>query len=138
VGDFKMKPNFDWLINKRLSQVEKKDYTWFFTFENGGSVSIDSSWRLISTTGIIVTSEDHGQPFGLSAPVDAGEKVMTTVGNKLVVQCLCSAPTSDLTIIFEAEIQIQFLNMSSGYESWTMCNDNVQTICLGGGELASF
>jgi hypothetical protein len=133
-----MKPNFDWLLNNRLSQVEKKDFTWFFTFESGGSVSIDSAWRLISTDGIIVTSEDHGHPFGLPEPVDAGNRVLTAVKNKHIVNYLCSKPTSDLTIAFEGEIQIQFLNMSCGYESWTMWNDNIQTICLGGGELASF
>ena len=133
-----MKPNLDWLRHQRLSQVEKKDYTWFFTFEGGGSVNIDSAWRLISADGIIVTSEDHGHPFGLPEPVDAGKRVIGAVQNKRVSDYLCSKPTSDLTILFEGEIQIQFLNMSCGYESWTAWNNDVQIICLGGGELESF
>ena len=133
-----MKPNFDWLLKRHLSQVEKKDFTWFFTFEGDSSINIDAAWRLISADEIIVTSEDHGHPFGLPEPVDAGKRVMDAVKNKRVSDYLCSKPTSDLTILFEGGIQIQFLNMSCGYESWTAWNCGTQTICLGGGELASF
>jgi hypothetical protein len=133
-----VRPNLDWLLRQRLFQVEKKDYTWFFTFDGGGSVNIDSAWRLISSNGIIVTSEDHGHPFGLPEPVDAGKRVIDAAQNTRVSTYLCDKPTSDLIILFENGIQIQFLNMSCGYESWTAWNNDTQVICLGGGELASF
>ena len=107
-----MKPNLDWLLNQRLSQVEKKDFTWFFSFENGGSVSIDSAWRLITNDGLIATSEDHGHPFGLPEPVDAGKRVMAAVQNKRVLNYSCTERVSDLIIHFENERMIWFENIA--------------------------
>jgi hypothetical protein len=133
-----MKPNFDWLLKQRLSQVEKKDFTWIFSFEAGGSVNTQSMWRLVTPSGIFVTSEDHEQLFGLPAPVDAGKRVMDTIQNKRISSYSCERPCSDLMISFEGGAQIQFLSTSCGYESWEMWNGTTQIICTGGGELAEF
>ena len=133
-----MKPNLDWLLNQRLSQVEKKDFTWFFNFEEGGSVGTESMWRLVTSSGIFVTSEDHEQLFGLPEPVDAGKRVMDTIKNRRVSTCLCETPCSDLIVSFEGGAQLQFLNTSCGYESWRASHGSTQIICTGGGELAEF
>jgi hypothetical protein len=73
------------LVGQTLRSVEKKDYSWFFVFADDISIVTESTWRLLSEDGIIVTSEDHGHQFGLPAPVDAAERVLAGVSRKAVV-----------------------------------------------------
>ena len=70
-------PDLTWLVGLQLKAVEKKDYSWFFTFDDGGSIATESFWRLITIEGVAVTSEDHGHQFGLPAPVDAANLAKT-------------------------------------------------------------
>jgi hypothetical protein len=117
-------------------EVEKKDYTWFFVFSGPITLSIDSAWRLITKDGIVVTSDDHGQQFGLKEPVDAGERVMIATKQKKVFAYRIAERTSDLLLQFEDDVLLEFLNMSCGYESWSVDHGVSRIICLGGGELA--
>lgn len=64
-------PDMTWLIGRTINKVEKLDYSWFFVLNDGGSIATESPWRLVTSQGIVVTSEDHGHPFGLPAPVNA-------------------------------------------------------------------
>jgi hypothetical protein len=133
-----MKPHLDWLLNQRLSQVEKKDFSWFFTFAQSGSIATESFWRLITPERILVTSEDHGHLFGLKEPVDAAKCVMSTIENRMITHYSCPDICSDLILYFEDKIELQFLITSGGFESWRAMNDNVQVICMGGGGLSIF
>jgi hypothetical protein len=127
-----------WLVGTNLSSVEKKDFSWFFIFSNGGSVVTESPWRLVTTKGIVVTSEDHGHLFGRKEPTDAAASVLTATRNKKVQAFQLSVRSSDLIVAFNGNIQIEFLNMSGGYEAWRALFQSLQVICTGGGELAVF
>jgi hypothetical protein len=133
-----MNPALDWLKGKSLANVEKKDFTWFFTFAQGGSVATESFWRLVTSERLVVASGDHDQIFGLKEPVNAAKRVMATVGVKKTIDYSCSEVCSDLILCFDDKIQLQFLNLSGSYESWRATNDNVQVMCLGGGRLSKF
>ena len=131
-----MNPNLDWLLNQRLVKVEKKDFTWFFTFAEGGSIATESFWRLVTPERLAVASEDHGQLFGLKEPVDAAKLVMSAIEGKTIIDYSCSDACSDLILCFECKIQLQFLTTSGGYESWRAINNNVGVFCCGGGRLS--
>ena len=49
-----------------------------------------------------------------------------------------SKGSSDLVIDFDGAVQIQFINLSAGYESWHAINDGVYLICQGGGNLSTY
>ena len=133
-----MNPNLDWLLNQRLVKVEKKDFTWFFTFAEGGSIATESFWRLVTPERLAVASEDHGQLFGLKEPVDAAKLVMSAIEGKTIIDYSCSDACSDLILCFEGKIQLQFLNTSGGYESWRAENNNIAVVSQGGGRLSKF
>lgn len=126
------------LIGQYLRSVEKKDHTWFFKFADDITITTESSWRFMDMERIIVTSEDHGHQFGLPAPVDAAEMVLTRVTEQKVKDVSVSKPTGDLSIEFKQQLHLQFLQMSSGYESWSLQVYGSQVICLGGGDIEYF
>jgi hypothetical protein len=130
--------HLDWLIDRRLVEVKKDDFTWVFMFETGAGINAQTFWRLIANSSIIVTSEDHDQIFGLPEKVDAGKRVIDMIQNKRISGYSCQKPCYDLIISFESGDQLEFFNTSCGYESWQAWNGNSQIICLGGGDLAFF
>lgn len=126
-------PDLTWLVGQQLKAVEKKDYSWFFTFDDG-SITTESFWRLITEDGVVVTSEDHGHQFGLPAPVDAADVVKTKIGEKTVEQFALDERTGDLSLHF-GDINLQFMTTSAGYEGWRIVHGPQEVICGGGGHL---
>jgi hypothetical protein len=123
-----------WLVGRQLKVVEKKDYSWFFTFDDGSSIATESFWRLITTDGVAVTSEDHGQQFGLPAPVDAAELAKTKIGGTTVDRFTLDEQTGDLSICF-SDKTLQFVTTSAGYEGWRTVHGSQEIVCGGGGRL---
>jgi hypothetical protein len=126
------------LLGQRLQSVEKQDYTWFFTFNDQIAVSTESPWRFMAKGRIVVTSEDDGHQFGLPAPVDAAQRVLSEIGVIPVTTSIVDASTGDLTIKFGNDVYIQFLQMSCGYESWRLGINGTDVFCTGGGQIAIF
>ena len=124
-----------WLASLTLKQCEKMDYTWFFRFTEDATIATEAPWRLVGDR-ILVTSEDHGHLFGLQTPVDAAARVMETVRDAEITSWQVREQTGDLSIGFGAEGPvIEFLQPSSGYESWRASKPGVLIICMGGGEI---
>jgi len=124
------------LVGKSLQSLQKMYYSWFFRFGGGVTVATESEWRFIADGHILVTSSDHGHQFGLPSPVDAVAQVITRAGSHVVRAASISEITGDLHIDFEADLQLQLLQMSSGYESWRLSAPGLSVICGGGGRLA--
>ncbi len=132
-----MKPDMTWLVGRRVNEVEKKDYSWFFRLDDGSSIATESPWRLITADGIAVTSEDHGHQFGLPAPVDAAQVVKACIQDKTVERFELDDRTGDLCLHF-GMTAIQFVTLSAGYEGWRTGHGDQQVICMGGGHLTIF
>jgi hypothetical protein len=126
------------LIGQQLKSIEKHDYTWCFNFTGDVLVSTESSWRLIDKDHIVVTSDDHGQQFGLPVPVDAVSRTLSCTVNRNVEAATISPLSGDLIIEFHGQVQLQFLQMSCGYESWHLYFKGSETHCTGGGTIVHF
>lgn len=124
-----------WIIGQRIKETRKEDYTWIFVFDGCGIISTESAWRLMTEESIKITSEDHEQMFGLQAPLDAINILNTTINQQIINQYKLDPRTGDFSLVFENAFELQFLNLSSGYESWHVVNDVQEVICLGGGKL---
>ena len=133
-----MNIDLKWLVGCRIKDIGKQNYTWFFTFDDSGSITTESTWRLITVEGIKATSDDHGQQFGLPAPFDVIDVAKKTIGQHTIKQYNIDPRTSDLSLHFEDNCVIQFLNLSSGYESWHVVHGAHEIICMGGGTLHEF
>ena len=109
--------DLSWLTGRRLQVVDKQDYSWFFEFDDKGSVTTESNWRLLDKR-VVVTSDDHGHKFGLPAPVDAAALIRQKVGDNPVDYVHLDDRTGDLSISFSNGVMLQFLTTSGGYEGW--------------------
>jgi hypothetical protein len=122
------------MIGRSITEVEKKDYTWFFRFDDGTVIATEDSWRLIANGRIAITSEDHGHPFGLDSPVDAAGVVKKETIGKTVNRTEVDKNTGDLTLFMESTF-LAFLCLSAGYEAWRITHNDLEFICTGGGKV---
>jgi hypothetical protein len=126
------------LVGQTVVSVEKIDYSWFFTFSGGDSLATQASWRLVGSKGLIVTSEDHAQQFGLPEPVNAAKILTDDLHSTPITDANYDSRTGDLFLNFCDQKYIQFLQMSFGYESWKLRIGRKEFICLGSGSYAEF
>jgi len=104
-----------------VSKIEKlpPDY-WVFQFGNGVALSTQSQWRLLSKDAILLTSEDDGQQYGLTEPVDAVARIRELLESRVASKVEVDQASADFTISFDNETVLQIVNLSSGYEAWTL------------------
>ena len=119
----------------RIRAVEKLDYSWFFTVSDEIRVVTESEWRLVMGGKVFTSSEDHEQKFGLPKPVDAVAEVLSKIENLAIQTADIDESTGDLFLRFSPRDYLQFLQLSSGYESWRLFLKGTGLICGGGGEI---
>jgi hypothetical protein len=104
-----------------VSRIEKltPNY-WVFKFGNSVTLATESQWRLLSLDAILLTSEDDGQQYGLPEPVDAVARIRDLLENRVVSKVEVAQASADFTIYFDNKIVLQIVNLSSGYEAWTL------------------
>jgi hypothetical protein len=83
-------------------------------------LSTQSQWRLLSPNAILLTSEDDGQQYGLPKPVDAVASIRELLENRVVAKAEVEQASADFTIYFDNATVLQIVNLSSGYEAWTL------------------
>ena len=121
------------LHNRQVIQgVEFDDYSWFFRFSDAESLRAGCLWRLMRNGRLSLTSNDHGQKFGLTQPVDAVLLAAASLTGKEVVSIAWSDETGDLGIILGDDLVLQVLVDSSGYETWELSLEGKRYIAQGG------
>jgi uncharacterized protein DUF6188 len=125
-----------WLVGRRFQSLSRREYDWVAVFDQDAKIVIECLWRLVRSDRIQVTSEDHGQQFGLPAPLDAAAEVNARIAEAAVEAVEVRQGLLDLTLHFSTGHTLQIVPNSSGYEAWNVSNGNKQFIAVGGGELA--
>jgi hypothetical protein len=98
------------LVGCELVSVERRDFDWVFVFGTNVVLIIENQWRLIQNNLIVVTSYDHGQKFGLPAPVDSAQEVLSAVKTLRVQKVSVITDTGDLVVQFSENVYLQCLN----------------------------
>ena len=125
------------LVGQNLSGVQKREYDWVFEFGESTGLIAACPWRIL-TSGIAFTDSDHGQQFGLPAPLDGEQEALRLLSDKHVQSVSTRSVTGDLAIVFEGDTTLELLNLSSGYEGWQLVGGTVHIIAQGGGELVTY
>lgn len=127
-------------VGQKCSDIVRYEYSWQFSFAPAGSVTIESLWRIIHDSRVVLCSQDDGQKFGLPQHVDAALEAYKLIYGKTVSAVVVE--NGDLTIIFAGDLRLQALVNSSGYESWNAACwsavRNLNIVAVGSGELAIF
>jgi hypothetical protein len=128
----------DWLRAKICTRVYEH-FPGHSIFEFGdGSLDVECLWRIIVDGRIALTSRDHGQQFGLPAPVDAHAEAASLLQGRRVVAVRLQETSADLTLEFEGGLRLEVISESSGYEPWNFHAPGVHLVGLGGGGVADF
>ena len=107
-----------------VSTIEKLPFDyWVFQFGSGVVLSTQSQWRLLSQEAILLTSDDDGQQYGLPEPVDALARIRELLEDRVVATVEVAQASADFTIFFDNGAVLQIVNLSSGYEAWTLTSD---------------
>jgi len=84
---------------------------------DGYAVSAETLCRYVGRDGAFISSQDHGQQFGLAKPFDAAEKISTAIIGKEIKEVIFSEVTGDLTLVVEGG-QLEIICNSAGYECY--------------------
>ncbi|MGB7598962.1 MAG: DUF6188 family protein [Candidatus Sulfotelmatobacter sp.] len=116
--------------------LQPAEGVWEFDFETAG-LTISCPWRLVSGGAVVLGSSDHGQRFGLPAPVDVRSETVRVLDGRKVEAIDINEQTGDLCIRFGSDARIDAFNNSGGYEGWNYASQSgVMVVAMGGGELA--
>jgi hypothetical protein len=130
----------DELVGQRVTLIESSaaPIMWWFRFERC-TLSVETVWRLISDSRVLVTGEDHGQMFGHDTPVDASALLREAVGDRPVTAAHLGPIHGDLTLEFAPTLYLQVFVQSSGYESWSLSkSDGSQLVATSGGRVSLY
>jgi hypothetical protein len=120
--------------------VAKREHDWLFTFGDLLGLAVGCPWRILSDAGIMVSNEDEGQLFGLKEPVSATTRANALLAGRRLIAFVADTKTADLKLSFDAEVQLQVFNNSSGYEGWQASyregERSLQAIGMGGGGIS--
>ena len=135
-----MNCDISWMIGQTLSEITfSEPHHWYFYFRNGGLIHAETAWRLIIAGSIKRTSEDHGQWFGLPAPVDAEAQLRSLLYDRKPNLAEIRSDTRDIILSFESGERLEILPLSSGYESWHITTPGGDEFhAQGGGNLIPF
>jgi hypothetical protein len=105
---------------------------WAFSFEIAG-ITVQCPWRIVVDGAVVLGGCDHGQKFGLPAPVDVTSETMRWLANRRVAGVEVDRVTGDLCIKFMPKARIDAFNNSGGYEGWSCgTREGLQIFALGG------
>jgi hypothetical protein len=132
--------DWGWLVGATVVALDHAEpYSWWFRFSNGGQCSVHGgTWTLSGLTGLIVSSKDHRQQFGLPAPVDSVVEAMAALRDRTVLSAVVPAGRPDLEIRLEGELCLALLALSRGYECWEATDPNGRSIVVSGSRAASW
>lgn len=129
--------DISWMVGLAFDEVKfLAPSSWSFRFGEGLEIRADCVWRLVIGGHIALSSEDHGQQYGLPSPVDAEVQCRSLIVQVKIERAEVREDTRDIVIGFSSGSRLEILPISSGYESWQLAGpDGTLTIAQGGGNL---
>ena len=131
-----MNCDISWMVGQEIQIITYGEFeNWWFNFTNGGILHAGTPWRLVVAGRIKLSSVDHGQWFGLPAPVDAEAQLRSLLSGRKVQSAEVRDDTHDILIPFESGERLEIVALSSGYEIWDFKAPNGDWTYAGGGKI---
>jgi hypothetical protein len=131
--------DFSWMVGRTITEVRLNEPSlWTFFFAHGVGIGAECPWRLLQDGRVAISSEDHLQQYGLPAPLDAAAVAAELLATRPVSSVEVRDGTLDLLLEFVGGFRLEFIPVSSGYESWDVISPTgSRAIAQGGGQLVS-
>ena len=112
--------------------------TWHFSFNDGLAITLECFWRLFSENGIVWTSNDHNQIYGLPNPIDLQKEFFALLNLQELLRIERVEKTGDLSIEFTNGYYLEAYTDSSGYECWQIQYQGSRYVGMGQGEFVRY
>jgi len=86
---------------------------------DGYTLSAETLCRFVGEAGEFISSQDHGQMFGLTEPYNAAEEIDKAITGKEILKADLAEDTGDLTLIMDSGC-LEILCNSAGYECYPL------------------
>ena len=132
--------DLSWIVGRAITDVSFVEPTlWRFFFDKSEHIGVECMWRIIRGERIVRTSEDHGQQFGLPAPVHSAQEATALLSQATIVVAKVREATADILIEFSGGLRLEIISDSSGYESWQLyAPAGVCFVAQGGGQICTW
>jgi hypothetical protein len=132
--------DFSWMVGRRISEVSLLEpCAWRFCFGTSEYIAVFCLWRIIRDGRVIRTCQDHGHPFGLPAAVDAVQEASSLLSRTAVSAVQLREATADILVDFSADLRLEIIPDSSGYESWQVYAPHGRRFVVqGGGQICTW
>lgn len=132
-----MIPDLSFLKDQQITGVQfLPPDTWTLQFSSGGPLQVGSLWRFVTSEAVVITSNDHGQQFGLPSPIDAGEQLLKVISDLPISAVAVRSNSADLVLEFGDKGSLEIIANSSGYESWALYSPSgAEFVAQGGGTI---
>jgi hypothetical protein len=132
--------DISWLIGRAVTEVKLTEpASWRFHLDDDSEIRPECPWRLVRSGSIAVTSEDHGQLYGLDAPIDSAALCQSMLGGLRIRNAEVRDDTRDIWLYFDEGTRLEIVPLSSGYESWEIIEPfGRRTFAQGGGNLVTW
>jgi hypothetical protein len=132
--------DFSWMVGRTINNVALNEPTqWSFSFEPRVGIGAECPWRLLRDGRVVISSEDHLQQYGLPTPLDAAAVASDALAGASVLRVEVREGAADLLLDLSGGLRLEFIPISSGYESWSVTTPSgFQVIAQGGGQLSEW
>lgn len=127
-----------WLTGMKFRSMTRREHDWDLILGDNTHITVECLWRLLEGGSVKLTSDDHGQQFGLPKPVDVAVELEQKLANQKVIRADLHEGTLDLDLCFDKATILQIIPTSSGYEAWTVSGTIGLFVAVGGGKLEIF
>jgi hypothetical protein len=127
--------DLNWMVGDRVRAISPVEPAcWFFELASGGTLRVETLWRVVAGGRVEATSADHGHRFGLPEPVDSGARAKLALSDARVRRASIIHDTGDVVVDFDNDSRLEILTISGGYEGWSIVSPTRDEIIgLGGG-----
>jgi len=141
-----MEPDYIYELKRSLvdqaCRVVRSAPEWRIVFGELAEIWLPWPWRIVANGRVAFGSDDDGQWFGLSAPLDGEALSNEMLSEKKVRAVSINEKTGDIHIRFDDVTLLEAFTSSRGYEGWranfTIEGNRWSAIVLGGGEIAIY
>lgn len=132
--------DLSWMVGRIITHVTLlQPHVWQFFFGEEAVLTVECPWRILEHGHLVCSGEDHGQQFGLPAPVDAAALAMQLLSTATVTTAHLREGAADILIDFTENRRLEIITLSRGYESWQLADPfGASFVAQGGGRVCTW
>jgi len=129
--------DLSWMVGRVITDVSFHEPTvWRFSFGREANITVECPWRILDHGRLACSGDDHGQRFGLPAPVDTVAEATHLLSADAVTAVQLREGSADLVIEFSPHLRLEIIPISRGYESWQLSDPfGTSYVAQGGGQI---